>query len=213
MMLQTSCSPYDERSSGTDSENTVTEQPRSKNTAVIGRGAIAAAPVLCASAFRAATAEPLRRLSIVVWGALALVALLASPAAAAQAAPVFKCTDARGATLYTDEPCNGGRQVDIRPGSADPAAVARLERAQESLDRAAELRAIEARDAAHREALALREARMAEAEGPPAYDTTAPDYYYYAAPYRYPSVRPHKPRPHRPHTADRPRSVVPARVK
>src|SRR5690349_12406880 len=104
--------------------------------------------------------------------ALATLLLVASGAYGT----VYRCSQASGAVLYSDYPCDGASVVDIRPGSADPNAKERLARAQAELDRAAaERRAREQFDAARREEMA-REAQAAPyvAESPPA----PPDGYY-----------------------------------
>ena len=74
------------------------------------------------------------KLSLALSTAVAL-GLIASGGAAADA-PIYKCTQA-GVVLYADFPCNGGAIVDIHPGVADPAASARLQRAQAELDKGA----------------------------------------------------------------------------
>jgi hypothetical protein len=74
------------------------------------------------------------KLNLALCTAVAL-GLFACGSAAADA-PIYKCTQA-GVVLYTDFPCNGGAIVDIHPGVADPAANARLQRAQAELDRGA----------------------------------------------------------------------------
>jgi hypothetical protein len=48
--------------------------------------------------------------------------------------PIYKCLDKNLALVYTDEPCKDGERLDIRPGEADAAAVARLERLRDALD-------------------------------------------------------------------------------
>jgi len=69
-------------------------------------------------------------------------------------AQVYKCTQPNSTVLYTDLPCKGGTTVDIRLGPADPAAPAKLARAQAELDAgAARRRAEEEAAAARREAL------------------------------------------------------------
>lgn len=68
--------------------------------------------------------------------ALALVSV-ASVAAETPGTTVYKCPQANGAVLYADYPCKGGAVVDIRPGSAAPDAMQRLERARDEIDRAA----------------------------------------------------------------------------
>jgi hypothetical protein len=37
--------------------------------------------------------------------------------------------------VYTDVPCKDGERLDVRAGDADPAAIARLDREREALDR------------------------------------------------------------------------------
>jgi hypothetical protein len=75
-----------------------------------------------------------------------------SPVAAANA-PIYKCREIQGGLLYTDTPCKGGEQLNLKPGVADPAAILRLERAQAALDElAAKRRADEALDEAKKEA-------------------------------------------------------------
>ena len=90
--------------------------------------------------------------------------------AAGADAQVYKCTQPNGTPLYTDRACKGGTEVDIRLGPADPAAPARLARAQAELDAAAaQHRAEEEIAAARREELnrLQLEAEAAE-QGPPA---------------------------------------------
>lgn len=79
---------------------------------------------------------------------LALLALAAAIAGsgAAGAAPIYKCFDRGLGVLYTDEPCKG-EVVDIRPGSADPVALAELQREREAVSRSAALRIAENRRA------------------------------------------------------------------
>jgi hypothetical protein len=68
--------------------------------------------------------------------------------AAAAPAPIYKCFDRNLAIVYTDLPCKGGEQLDLRPGEADPAAVARLDREREALDRSSAQRVTDMRRAA-----------------------------------------------------------------
>ena len=71
----------------------------------------------------------------VVGGAcLACCLVVLAPGSRAAGTPIYKCLDKNLALLYTDEPCKEGEQMDIRPGDADPAAVARLERVRDALD-------------------------------------------------------------------------------
>lgn len=129
---------------------------------------------------------------------LGLAILVAAPASAMTTptvtTPIFKCTDPNGAVLYTDEPCNGGQQLDIRPGSADPTAIQRLERAQDLLDRSA----AELRDAARREELARPQRQAFETQPAVAYGTANQDYYYPAWGW-YPVFVHPRHLPHRPH--------------
>ena len=64
----------------------------------------------------------------------------------AGAATIYKCFDRGLSVLYTDEPCKG-EALDIRPGSADPVAVAELQREREALNRSAAQRIAENRRA------------------------------------------------------------------
>ena len=67
--------------------------------------------------------------------------------------PIYKCFDKNLGLLYTDEPCDG-ELLTIRAGDADPAAVARLERARDALEQAAAQRIADQRYAAMRNDLA-----------------------------------------------------------
>ena len=69
-----------------------------------------------------------RAFPVLIWAAL--VTPLSGLAATA---PIYKCVDANLRVLYTDEPCKGGQQLNIRPGDADPAAVARLQLERDAL--------------------------------------------------------------------------------
>jgi hypothetical protein len=62
--------------------------------------------------------------------------------------PIYKCLDKNLGLVYTDQPCKEGEQLDIRPGDADPAAVARLERQRDALDQSASQRIADLRRAA-----------------------------------------------------------------
>ena len=133
------------------------------------------------------------RLTAGRWLALGAMALACAPAWAVDT-PIYKCFDNHLSLVYTDLPCKDGEVVDIRAGSADPAAVARLEHARDQLDQSAAERT---RD----------ERRTAETRGMtwlPDDDVAAPqaaaeasDYGYGYLPY--PLFRPHHPRRHRPH--------------
>jgi hypothetical protein len=132
------------------------------------------------------------RLAAGRWLVLGAMALAAAPALAVDT-PIYKCFDNHLGLVYTDLPCKDGEVVDIRAGSADPAAVARLERARDQLDQSAAERT---RD----------ERRVAEMRGMaslPDDDVAAPqaaepsDYGYGYLPFSL--LRPHHPRRHRPH--------------
>ena len=67
-------------------------------------------------------------------GAAALLGLAGANASAATT-PIYKCLDRNLGVLYTDLPCKDGERMDLRAGDADPAAMARLERERDALDR------------------------------------------------------------------------------
>ena len=71
--------------------------------------------------------------------ACCLVVLLsvATVKSATAGTPIYKCFDRKSDVVYTDQPCKDGALLDVRAGDADPAAVARLERARDSLDQSA----------------------------------------------------------------------------
>jgi hypothetical protein len=115
------------------------------------------------------------------YAAFAPLLLIASGAESA----IYRCAQPGGAVLYSDVPCDGAKVVDIYPGSADPNAKERLARVQSELDRAAaDRRAREQVEEAHREALRREAAPEANAPGPsgggPELYGTAYDFY---APY------------------------------
>ena len=87
-----------------------------------------------------------RDVSRVAQVAIALLALMS--AAALAATPIYRCLDRNLGVLYTDEPCRDGERMDIRAGDADLAAVARLERERDALDRSAAQRITDERRAA-----------------------------------------------------------------
>jgi Domain of unknown function (DUF4124) len=119
-----------------------------------------------------------RRHSAAMIAAGALV--LASCVADAAAASIYKCLGASLVLIYTDQPCKGGEQLDIHAGDADPAAVAKLQRARDQLDRSAAVRiADERRTAAQRELAALAR-REQDDDRSAAYDAD-----YSASPYDY----------------------------
>ena len=70
--------------------------------------------------------------------ATALAGALIAPAATlgwAASAPIYKCLDRNLGISYTDIPCKDGERLELRTGDADPAAIARLDREREALDR------------------------------------------------------------------------------
>jgi hypothetical protein len=93
---------------------------------------------------------------------IAAVVVVIEPVAAADT-PIYKCKEANGHILYTDEPCDGGNRLDIHAGAADPTALQRLERAREALDRSTAERAAAARREAARQEETDRLRREAEA--------------------------------------------------
>lgn len=142
--------------------------------------------------------------------ALALLAVAGAITATA-ATPIYRCLDQNLGVLYTDVPCKEGDRMDIRAGDADPAAVARLDRERDALDRsAAERIADERRAALQRQYLVATQ---------PAY-APPPEYTGYAdaadfLPYGYgvmaygPSMHPRAQAAHRDRRSER-QQVVPA---
>ena len=133
--------------------------------------------------------------------ALGLAVVVIAPADAADT-PIYKCRDANGEVLYTDNPCKGGERLDIQAGTPDPAASKRLERAQEALDKgAAEHRAAEERQAA-RQAELDRMRREAEEAQRAAERAANNQYYVYALGWGccppFTRHRPPRPRPPKP---------------
>jgi hypothetical protein len=146
--------------------------------------------------------------------ALCLVVLTAGSAWAA-ATPIYKCFDKNLGLLYTDEPCKDGEQLNIRAGDADPAAVARLERARDALDQSAAQRmADDRRDAALVERAALMAYAPAEERGAndygPAYVS---DYGFVSHPFmhHHPMQRRQPKLHHMRHFAPHPPFIVPRR--
>jgi hypothetical protein len=97
------------------------------------------------------------------WGQAFLGAALASLGVIAHgqdsgASTVYRCHGVGGAIEYRDYPCKGGAVVDMKPGEADPAAIARLQRSQAEFDRAlARRRMLEDADRRAEEAARARE--------------------------------------------------------
>jgi hypothetical protein len=81
-----------------------------------------------------------RAFPVLIW-----VALVTPLSGLAATAPIYKCVDANLRVLYTDEPCKGGQQLNIRPGDADPAAVARLQLERDALNQSTAQRIAEQR--------------------------------------------------------------------
>jgi hypothetical protein len=75
--------------------------------------------------------------------------LLAAAASHAPAAvtTVYKCFDGKLGVVYTDQPCRG-EQLSIEGGTADPVAVAELQREREALSRSVAQRIMDNRRAA-----------------------------------------------------------------
>jgi hypothetical protein len=119
--------------------------------------------------------------------------LLAPVSNSAATTPIYKCVDKNLRVLYTDEPCRGGELLNIRAGDADPAAVARLERAREALEQRAAQRSADERRAAEQRDLAAWYAREDERS---AYDYSAASTAYNSGvTWWFPGfVRPHPPR-------------------
>ena len=79
--------------------------------------------------------------------AVGVIALGGGNATAAQS-PIYKCLDRNLGLVYTDIPCKDGERMDVRAGDADPAAVARLDRERDALDRSITQRITDQRRAA-----------------------------------------------------------------
>jgi hypothetical protein len=145
------------------------------------------------------------------WLAAAILTLAVAPAWAAST-PIYKCLDNHLGLVYTDVPCKDGERLDIRAGDADPAAIARLDRALDRLDESAAQRMLDDR-------------RAADARAPAAYVPQEPQddsganqyvgYGYGYGGYGYWSYPPyvrhhlHRPKPERPHMAHRTVPVTP----
>jgi hypothetical protein len=127
------------------------------------------------------------------------IAIVIAAYASTAGAAIYKCTEAGGQVLYSDVPCKGGSVVDVRPGDADPAAIARLERDRAEFDRNMVARRA-ADDAAALQRAAL-DARLREAEAAQrvAEETASAAVPYYSPLFVVPHVKrhshPHKVRP------------------
>jgi hypothetical protein len=89
-------------------------------------------------------------------GLLALCCMAFAASGWAATTPIYKCLDKNLALVYTDEPCQDGERMDIRPGEADAAAVARLDRQRDALDQGARQYAADQRRAAMADEAAAR---------------------------------------------------------
>jgi hypothetical protein len=129
--------------------------------------------------------------------------------------PIYKCLDKNLGLLYTDEPCKDGEQLNIRAGDADPAAVARLERARDALDQSAAQRmADDRRDAALVERAALMAYAPAEERGANDYGpANVSDYGFVSHPFmhHHPKQRRQPKLHHVGHFAPHPPFIVPRR--
>lgn len=103
-------------------------------------------------------------------GAACVVGLLglAGGSAAAATAPIYKCFDRNLGIVYTDVPCKDGERMNVRAGDADPAAVARLDRERDALDRSSAQRIADERRAA------LQRQYYAASDHAPGYDSAYP---------------------------------------
>lgn len=75
----------------------------------------------------------------VLGAALMAVALFGPPARAATTT-VYRCLDAHLNVVYTDVKCKEGESFEIQTAEADAAALARLDKQREALDRSADER-------------------------------------------------------------------------
>jgi hypothetical protein len=128
--------------------------------------------------------------------------------------PIYKCLDKNLGLLYTDQPCKEGEQLNIRPGDADPAAVARLERQRDALDQSASQRIADLRRTAAEGEVASR-LRYEPLEERGSYDY-GPAYVsnYGIASHRFMqhhAMRPRAPEPRMRHFAPPPPYFVPPR--
>jgi len=135
-----------------------------------------------------------QRVAKAVASALALtivgVLTLGIGSANAENTPIYKCLDRNLGIVYTDLPCKDGERLDLRPGNADPAAVARLERDREELNMAAQQRIADERRASLQRDLAFYSqppAPMMVGPGPQDYSMDYGDYGYGYPLFAYPS--------------------------
>jgi hypothetical protein len=147
---------------------------------------------------------------------MSCVVLLAPISESAATTPIYKCLDKNYGLTYTDEPCKDGELMNIRAGDADPAAVARLDRARDAVDQSAAQRIADQRRAAEQRDLAAWYAREDERY---VYDYTAAyTPYDYGAIGWFPGFGRHHPLRTRPmklleprHFAPKPPHMVPQR--
>jgi hypothetical protein len=66
---------------------------------------------------------------------LAIVTVGVATWAASATAQIYKCAQEGGRVLYSDMPCKGGAAIDVRVGTANPAAVTQLARDNAAFDR------------------------------------------------------------------------------
>jgi hypothetical protein len=131
-------------------------------------------------------------------GALIALGFLAALPALATTTTVYKCFDRHLSLVYTDSPCKEGERIDIDPGEANPAAVAKLEHARDMLDRSAAERISDERRAALQRGLAAT-VRPEEDRGGSDYASSLG--YYDGAYLAYPTLRPRSMRPRMAHHA------------
>lgn len=75
-----------------------------------------------------------------VLGAALLALSLSFHPARAATTTVYRCLDAHLNVVYTDVKCKDGESFEIQTGEADTAALARLDRQRDALDRSADER-------------------------------------------------------------------------
>ena len=105
--------------------------------------------------------------------ALGLLVFVGGNAVTAATVPIYKCLDRDLGVVYTDVPCKDGERMDVRAGDADPAAVARLDRERDALDRSSAQRIADERRAR------LQRQYFATAEFAPVYNAGADVAEYY----------------------------------
>jgi hypothetical protein len=131
---------------------------------------------------------------------VATLALSASAASRAASTVVYRCLDAHLSVVYTDVPCKDGAPFDIHTGEADPAAVAKLERARDALDQSAAQRIVDERRLAGQKELLAAQLRRDPGDGHNGEDAVGDGAYYSYPIAGFAPVRPHPPR----HRAMRP---------